>query len=193
LFSRTIPSKIANALIRLVTGTRIKDQGCTMRICRSEVIKKFDIYSDMHRYLSVIAVMAGAKIAQIEVKHHSRKLGRSKYGLSRIYKVLIDLVAVKTIWAGFHMPLFGFGVGAIFFAFISLIFFLLSIILLFLKPGETIIIPLGICMLLGALSFFLVVLGFICDLLYQTSNVKIEDILQTTKGVRINHNESEIS
>lgn len=193
LLFRKIPSKVANVLIRHVTGTGIKDQGCAMRVCRSEVIKQFDIYSDMHRYLPVIAVMAGARMTQIEVKHHSRKLGKSKYGLSRIYKVLLDLVAVKTIWTGFYRPLFGFGAGAIIFALISLIFFLVSIISFFLNPGETIIIPLGISMLLGALSLFLLVLGFICDLAYQTSSVKIEDILKTTRGVRIDHNESETS
>ena len=90
LFLRKIPSKIANSLIRLVTGTKIKDAGCSIRVYRSEVIKQFHIYSDMHRYLAVITAMAGAKITEIEVKHHSRKYGQSKYGLSRIYKVLLD-------------------------------------------------------------------------------------------------------
>jgi len=192
-FFRKIPSRVANALIRIVTGTGIKDQGCAMRVCRSEVIKQFDIYSDMHRYLPVIAVLAGAKMTQIEVQHHSRKLGKSKYGLSRIYKVLLDLVAIKTIWTGFYRPLFGFGVGAIIFALISLIFILVSIILLFLNPAGNIVIPLGISMLLGALSLFLLVMGFISDLAYQTSNQKIDDILQKTRGARINHNESETS
>jgi hypothetical protein len=185
LFLRTIPSKIANSLIRLVTGTNIKDAGCSIRVCCSEVIKQFHIYSDMHRYLPVIAAMAGAKMTQIEVKHHSRKFGVSKYGLSRIYKVLLDLVALKTIWAGFHMPLYGFGVGAIAFGFFSLLAFSVSIIKLFLNPGESIIIISGISMLLGALSLFLVMLGFICDMIYRISNTKIEDILKTTKSIEI--------
>jgi glycosyltransferase involved in cell wall biosynthesis len=185
LFLRKIPSKIANSLIRFVTGTEIKDAGCSIRVCRSEVIKQFHIYSDMHRYLPVIAAMAGAKMAQIEVKHHPRKFGASKYGLSRIYKVLLDLVALKTIWAGFHKPFYGFGEGAIVFGFFSLLVLSVSIIKFFLNPGESIIIISGISMVLGALSLFLVMLGYICDMIYRTSSVKIEDILKTTKSIEI--------
>jgi glycosyltransferase involved in cell wall biosynthesis len=185
LFLRKIPSKIANSLIRQVTGTKIKDAGCSIRVCRSEIIKQFHIYSDMHRYLPVIAAMTGAKMTQIEVKHHSRQFGVSKYGLSRVYKVLLDLIALKIIWAGFHMPLYGFGVGAIAFGFFSLLAFSLSIINLFLNPGGSIVIISGISMLCGALSLFLVMSGFICDMIYRTSNLKIEDILKTTKSVEV--------
>jgi hypothetical protein len=188
---RKIPSKLANALIRLATGTGLKDQGCAMRVCRSGIIKQFEIYSDMHRYLPVIATMAGAKIAQIEVKHHSRKFGKSKYGLSRIYKVLIDLVAVKTIWTGFNRPLFGFGTWASISALIGMFVFLVSVVLLLIDPSKTIIIPLGISMLLGALGLFLFVLGFICDLAYQTGSVRLQDMLKTSKGVEFLSNESE--
>lgn len=186
LFLRKIPSKIANSLIRLVTGTRIRDAGCSLRVCRSKVIKRFHIYSDMHRYLPVVVAMAGVKMTQIEVKHHSRKFGVSKYGLSRIYKVLLDLITIKTIWSGFSMPLYGFGMGAIFFAFFSFLAFWVSIIKLFLNPDQSVIIISGISMLLGSLSLFLFVLGFICDMIYRTSNIKIEDILKTTKSIEVN-------
>jgi glycosyltransferase involved in cell wall biosynthesis len=188
---RKLPSKLANALIRIVTATDIKDIGCAMRICRSEINKQFNIYSDMHRYLPVIAVLAGAKMAQIEVKHHPRKLGKSKYNLTRIYKVLIDLVAIKTIWTGLYRPLFGFGMGAIFFALISLFFFLVSFVIVFRDPGGSIVIPLGVSMLLGALSLFLLAVGFISDIAYHASNQKTCSILKNTRGVSINHNESE--
>ena len=185
LFLRKIPSKIANGLIRIVTGTSIKDTGCSMRICRSEVIKKFHIYSDMHRYLPVLATMAGAKMTQIEVKHHARKFGSTKYGLSRIYKVLLDLIALKTIWSAFNMPLYGFGMWAIAFGFLSLFAFSASIFKIFLNPGGSIIIISGISMLLGALSIFLLTLGFICDLTNRTGKNKIENILKTTKSIEI--------
>ena len=155
LFLRKIPSKVANGLIRLVTGTSVKDTGCSMRVCRSKVIKQFHIYSDIHRYLPVIASMAGAKTTQIEVKHHARKFGSTKYGLSRFYKVLLDLVGLKTIWAAFHLPLYGFSVGAITFGFLSLFAFSASIFKIFLNPAESIIIISGISMLMGALSLFL--------------------------------------
>jgi hypothetical protein len=129
--------------------------------------------------------MIGAKTTQIEVKHHARKFGTTKYGLSRIYKVLLDLIAMKTIWSAFNKPLYGFGVSAVVFVFLSFIVFLGTVIKLFLNPGESIIIISGISMLLGELSIFLFTLGFICELTNRTSSVKIENIIKTSKSIEI--------
>ena len=70
------------------------------------------MYSEMHRLMPVITALAGAKFTQIKVKHHERKFGKSKYGLSRIYRVLFDLVALKMVFAFFYFPLYGFGIFA---------------------------------------------------------------------------------
>src|SRR5690606_40000114 len=102
--SRKIPNKIANWLISKVTGVRVKDNGCAIRAYRGEIVKRFPMYSEMHRLMPVITALSGARFAQIKVKHHERKFGKSKYVLSRIYKVLIDMVELKIIFAFFHLP-----------------------------------------------------------------------------------------
>ncbi len=108
-FTRLLPSRIANWLVRNVTGIPVKDNGCAIRSYKAETINKFPMYSEMHRLLPVINALTGASFTQIPVKHHARKFGESKYGLSRIYKVILDLIALKTVFSSFNKPLFGFG------------------------------------------------------------------------------------
>jgi glycosyltransferase involved in cell wall biosynthesis len=97
LVSRKIPSRIANKLIAKVTGVPIKDNGCSLKAYRANLIKKIPLYSEMHRFIPAMASIAGPKIAEIKVQHHARQFGQSKYGLSRIYKVLLDLMVIKTV------------------------------------------------------------------------------------------------
>lgn len=100
LVTRKIPSRIANWLIGRVTGVPIKDNGCSLKAFRAELIKEIPLYSELHRFIPAMASVAGPKIAEIKVQHHARNFGQSKYGLSRIYKVLLDLLVIKTV-AGF--------------------------------------------------------------------------------------------
>ena len=95
LVSRKIPSRIANKLIAKVTGVPIKDNGCSLKAYRASLIKKIPLYSEMHRFIPAMASIAGPKIAEIKVQHHARQFGQSKYGLSRIYKVLLDLMVCE--------------------------------------------------------------------------------------------------
>ena len=88
LVSRKIPSKIANWLIGKVTGVPIKDNGCSLKAYRASLIKAIPLYSEMHRFIPAMASIAGPRIAEIKVRHHARQFGKSKYGLSRVYKVL---------------------------------------------------------------------------------------------------------
>ncbi|GBD90795.1 undecaprenyl-phosphate 4-deoxy-4-formamido-L-arabinose transferase [bacterium BMS3Abin04] len=176
--SRIIPSKIANWLVRTVTGIPVKDNGCAIRAYKSEIIHNFPMYSEMHRLLPVITALAGAKFAQIKVKHHSRQFGSSKYGLSRIYKVILDLLALKTVFSSFYKPIFGFGTGAL----ISGLLFLISLVLALVQivgyQQETIVVTLGSSILFGVLSLTLLFLGIISHLIYQSGNLKIEKMYQ---------------
>jgi glycosyltransferase involved in cell wall biosynthesis len=108
LVSRKIPSKIANWLIGKVTGVPIKDNGCSLKAFRASLIKQIPLYSEMHRFIPAMASIAGPRIAEIKVRHHARQFGQSKYGLSRIYKVLLDLMVIKTIAAFTSRPLVWF-------------------------------------------------------------------------------------
>jgi glycosyltransferase involved in cell wall biosynthesis len=97
LVSRKIPSMIANRLIGKVTGVPIKDNGCSLKAYRAALIKEIPLYSEMHRFIPAMASIAGPRIAEVKVRHHARQFGQSKYGLSRIYKVLLDLMVIKTV------------------------------------------------------------------------------------------------
>src|SRR3546814_9218737 len=88
---------IANRLIGKVTGVPIKDNGCSLKAFRADMIKNIPLYSELHRFIPAMTSLAGARLSQIKVRHHPRRFGQSKYGLSRIYRVLFDLLAVKTI------------------------------------------------------------------------------------------------
>ena len=92
LISRKIPSRIANWLIGRVTGVPIKDNGCSLKAFRADIIKHVPLYSEMHRFIPAMASIAAPRIAEVKVRHHARKFGQSKYGLSRVYKVLLDLL-----------------------------------------------------------------------------------------------------
>jgi len=109
LISRKIPSRIANRLIARVTGVPIRDNGCSLKAYRACLIKKIPLYSEMHRFIPAMASIAGPKIAEIKVRHHARRFGKSKYGLSRIYKVLLDLMVIKTVASFTARPLLWFG------------------------------------------------------------------------------------
>lgn len=112
LISRKIPSKIANWLIGRVTGVPIKDNGCSLKAYRGELIKAIPLYSEMHRFIPAMASIAGPRIAEIKVRHHARQFGSSKYGLSRIYKVLLDLMVIKTVASFTARPLLWFSMLA---------------------------------------------------------------------------------
>lgn len=108
LVSRKIPSIIANRLIGKVTGVPIRDNGCSLKAFRANLIKNIPLYSEMHRFIPAMASVAGPRIAQIKVRHHARQFGKSKYGLSRIYKVLLDLMVIKTVASFTSRPLLWF-------------------------------------------------------------------------------------
>src|SRR5581483_9606359 len=109
LWTRKVPSRIANALIAKVTGVPIRDNGCSLKAYRASIIKHIPLYSEMHRFIPAMASIAGPRIAEIRVRHHARRFGSSKYGLSRIYKVLLDLMVIKTVASFTARPMLWFG------------------------------------------------------------------------------------
>jgi glycosyltransferase involved in cell wall biosynthesis len=115
--SRRLPSKIANWLIGRVTRVRLHDYGCTLKAYRREVLEPVRLYGEMHRFIPVYAKWSGARITEQVVRHHARKEGKSKYGLARTLKVLLDLTTVKFLGDYSTKPLYLFGFwGAIFMA-----------------------------------------------------------------------------
>lgn len=109
LISRRVPSKIANWIISQFTGVHLKDYGCTLKAYRREIVTHINLYGEMHRFIPALASWAGARVAEIEVNHHPRKHGSSKYGISRTLKVLLDLITVKFLVTFSTRPIHVFG------------------------------------------------------------------------------------
>lgn len=109
-FVRYIPSIFANLLISLVTGLKLHDYGCTLKIYKRDFLKDITLYGEMHRFIPVYVYFMGGEVTEIVVKHRRREYGKSKYGMERIFKVLLDLVTVKFLLGNYSTsPLYFFG------------------------------------------------------------------------------------
>lgn len=106
---RKIPSKLANHLIRYLTGVYVHDYGCTLKVFRQETAKQLDLYGELHRFIPVLAAITGAKIIEIPVRHHARRYGQSKYGLSRTFRVASDLLLMLFFLQYRQKPMHLFG------------------------------------------------------------------------------------
>ncbi|MCP3978578.1 MAG: glycosyltransferase family 2 protein [bacterium] len=111
--SRTLPSRIANRMIAWMTGIPIHDNGCSLKAYRASVIRSVDLYAEMHRFLPALTSMTGARITEVVVRHHPRTRGVSKYGLSRTFKVLADMLTIKMITQFGRRPGAWFGLLAV--------------------------------------------------------------------------------
>lgn len=192
---RKIPSKIANALIRRMTGVYIKDYGCTLKVFKREIAEELGLYGELHRFIPVLAKLQGARITQVDVKHHPRMHGKSKYGLNRTFKVMSDLILMVFMRKYMQKPMhlfgpigfFSFGLGVI-----------INIYLLILKlmgndiGGKPLLI-LGLILLLGGIQF--ITIGIVADInvrtYFESQNKKtytIRKLYQNKAEVPLNKN-----
>lgn len=107
--NRKLPSRIANWLIARVTGVRVRDLGCTLRVMRAELAQQLELYGEMHRFIPILAHQLGARSTEIETHHRPRKFGVTKYGIGRTTRVLFDLITVKYMLKYFDSPMKLFG------------------------------------------------------------------------------------
>ncbi len=166
LVTRTLPSRAANGLISLVSGVRLHDHGCTLKAYRADVLKNLRLYGDMHRFIPAVAASVGATVVEVPVHHHPRRFGKSKYGLSRIFKVALDLILLKFLLTYATRPLRIFGVaGMVTFALGLLVTSYLSFIKLVLGHpiGGRPLLMLGVLLLM--LGVQLISMGLLGELL----------------------------
>jgi glycosyltransferase involved in cell wall biosynthesis len=183
LITRRIPSRIANWLIGKVTRVPIKDNGCSLKAFRASLIKRIPLYSEMHRFIPAMASIAGPRLAQIRVRHHARRFGESKYGLSRIYKVLLDLMVIKTIASFASRPLRWF-------AFLSLPLFALAFFafgqtladVLLLKDRLSLPIA-GSGVIFFGSGLILLCSGALAELIYARGDVRDREFLKLTQTI----------
>lgn len=177
--TRKLPSKFANWLIGKVTGIPIKDNGCSLKAYRSDVIKHVPLYSDMHRFIPAMASLTGARVAQVKVRHHPRRFGISKYGLWRIYRVLIDLIVVKTVVSFAERPLWWFSVLALPAMAISICATIVFVREVLFSLEGTVVMA-GVALLFGSIAIFAVLGGIMGEMIYKTGNLKLDKLALIT-------------
>ncbi len=167
--TRTLPSHIANGLISFVTGVKLHDYGCTLKVYRREVITGFRLYGEMHRFIPVYANSIGAKIVEVKVKHHARKYGEAKYGLERTLKVVLDLFTVKFLSSYANKPIYLFGGAGTLMILVSLavlVYLFIRRIFFYISPFTS---PLFIISVMVAImGFQSMLMGLIAELLART-------------------------
>ncbi|MDT3401511.1 glycosyltransferase family 2 protein [Mucilaginibacter terrae] len=168
MFLRKIPSKIANAMIRRLTGVYIKDYGCTLKIFRKEIADDLGLYGELHRFIPVLAKLQGARITQVDVRHHARIHGQSKYGINRTFKVIADLILMVFFRKYIQKPMHLFGSIGFMAFFLGALINLYLLILKILGHdiwGKPLLI-LGLILLLGGVQ--LITLGILAEVNVRT-------------------------
>jgi len=166
--SRRFPSRIANFFIRMITGVKLRDYGCALRVFKSDIARNLGLYGELHRFIPVLAVLQGARMVQVPVRHHSRKFGKSKYGIGRTFRVISDLLLIVFFKRYQNRPIHFFGtLGIITFgagALIDLYFLVLKIM------GNDIwgkpLLLLGFMLTIGGIQ--IITIGIISEILMRT-------------------------
>ncbi len=187
--TRILPSRIANWLISTVTGVHLHDYGCTLKAYRKEVITDFRLYGEMHRFIPAYAHSVGAKITEVPVTHHSRKYGKTKYGINRTFKVILDLFTVKFLLSYANKPIYLFGGAGVLMMFASMFmlgFLFIRKLLFRTSVVQSSFFLIGIMlMILGVQSIFI---GLIAELLVRTYHESQHKPTYTLRRVIKNNN-----
>ncbi|MGE5167087.1 MAG: glycosyltransferase family 2 protein [Deltaproteobacteria bacterium] len=166
---RNLPSRMANGLISRVSGVRLHDYGCSLKAYRRDVLDGVKLYGEMHRFVPIYAAWNGARVTEILVQHHPRLHGESKYGLERVFKVVLDLLVVKFLFRYANKPIYVFG-G---FGFLSIVtggFAGIWALALKIFKGVSLIqtpLPL-LSVFLGAVGILSVLMGLLAEMLNRT-------------------------
>jgi glycosyltransferase involved in cell wall biosynthesis len=167
--TRRLPSIIANKIISWIGGVYLHDYGCTLKAYRRDILKNIRLYGEMHRFIPIYAQWIGARVSEIPVRHFSRGSGSSKYGISRVFKVILDLMVVKFLLSYSQKPIYvfgGLGLLMILGAFFSGGF---AIYLKLFKEVSFILTPLPLlCVLLLMLGFLSILMGFLAEIMTRT-------------------------
>jgi glycosyltransferase involved in cell wall biosynthesis len=176
LISRKIPSKIANWLIGQITGVPIHDNGCSLKAYRAEVIKRVALYAEFHRFIPALSTLSGARIAEIVVHHHARRFGRSKYGISRAWKVFLDLFLIKMLTSFAARPALWFGILSI----PAVLWGLMCLLVLGIWGISGIVIP-TLAFLSFSLSGHLIAIGVLGEMVLKVGDFRPERMLDGIK------------
>jgi glycosyltransferase involved in cell wall biosynthesis len=178
LLLRKVPSWVANRIIRRLTGVQITDNGCSLKAYRRDLLDRVSLYAEQHRFIPALSASAGARITEMPVRHHARRFGESKYGISRTVKVLADLFTLKMITTFRSRPLLGFGAAAVALALGALLFTAAAIVAIaeFRESKATAVVFPGAAMLFAAAAFYLVMLGLVAEVAVNTERESANEV-----------------
>lgn len=165
LILRKVPSWVANRLIRRLTGVPITDNGCSLKAYRHDLLDRISLYAEQHRFIPALSASVGARITELPVRHHARRFGESKYGISRTVKVLVDLITLKMITTFRSRPLVGFAVASVpmlLAAVLFGIFWIYATTHFGVDKAEALVFP-GAALLWLAAAFYLAMLGLVAE------------------------------
>jgi glycosyltransferase involved in cell wall biosynthesis len=165
LLLRKVPSWLANRLIRRLTGVPITDNGCSLKAYRRDLLARIPLYAEQHRFIPALSASVGARITEMPVRHHARRFGESKYGISRTVKVLVDLITLKMITTFRSRPLLGFGLATLPPMAIALVFaglWLFSLTHFGPEKAGALVFP-GAGLLALGVAFYLFMLGLVAE------------------------------
>ena len=166
---RRLPSILANRIISFIGGVRLHDYGCTLKAYRRDILKNIRLYGEMHRFIPIYAEWIGGRVSEIPVRHHARKFGSSKYGMSRVFKVILDLMVVKFLVSYSQKPIYVFGGMGFLMIFGSFLSGLYALYLKFFKGVSFILTPLPLlCVLLLTVGFLSILMGLLAEILTRT-------------------------
>jgi glycosyltransferase involved in cell wall biosynthesis len=178
LLLRKIPSWVANRLIRRLTGVPITDNGCSLKAYRRDLLDRIPLYAEQHRFIPALSASVGARIAEMPVRHHARRFGESKYGISRTVKVLADLLTLKMITTFKSRPLVGFALAAMPALAAALVFgalWLFSLTHFGPDKAPALVFP-GAGLLGIGVAFYLFMLGLVAEVALSSDRVGANDI-----------------
>lgn len=178
LLLRKVPSWLANRLIRRLTGVPITDNGCSLKAYRRDLLRRISLYAEQHRFIPALSASVGARITEMPVRHHARRFGESKYGISRTMKVLVDLITLKMITTFRSRPLLGFGLAALPALGIALVFgvfWLISLTQFGPEKGAALVFP-GAGLLAVGVAFYLFMLGLVAEVALNSERADVKDI-----------------
>ena len=184
-FTRVLPSKIANWIISKISGVNLHDYGCTLKAYRREVFEDVNLYGEMHRFIPIYASWEGAKVTEIPVRHHARTAGRTKYGLSRIPKVILDILVIRFFDKSLDRPIHLFGKFGLFMFFLAFVLALLALYLKIFMNTSFILTPLPLLVVFFTMSGLLCIfIGLLAEI---QSRIYFESINRPSYLIKQTH------
>jgi len=178
LILRKVPSWVANRIIRRLTGVQITDNGCSLKAYRRDLLDRISLYAEQHRFIPALSASVGARITELPVRHHARRFGESKYGISRTVKVVVDLITLKMITTFRSRPLLGFVAASVPLLAAALAF---AIVWVYAAThfarlkAEAVVFPGAALLWLGA-AFYLAMLGLVAEVALSSERESAREI-----------------